>query len=143
MTPSAASLISRALEAAITGGESLACELFTRDVVGWSPHLTVVSLAELQAEFSEREEVLSNAHIAVDSIDESPGKVIAEWHIAADHTGPFLIADELLVEPTGRRIMLTGATFAELRGERICAFRHYFDDTALLKQLLIEPGGKT
>ena len=143
MTPSAASLVARALEAAVTGAESLSCETFTDDVVGWSPHMAVASLADLQVEFAEREDVLSNAHIAVDSIDESPGKVIAEWHIAADHTGPFLIADELLVEPTGRHVVITGATFAELRGDRICAFRHYFDDTALLKQLHIEPGRKT
>ena len=143
MNPSAASLVARALEAAITGGDSLARELFTQDVVGWSPHLQVASLAELAAEFAEREDVLSNASVTVGTVDLLPGKVIAEWHIAADHTGPFLIADELLVEPTGRRILLAGATFAELRGDRICAFRHYFDDTALLKQLHIETGGKT
>ncbi len=143
MTPSAASLVARALEAAITGADSLSCETFTDDVVGWSPHLAVSSLADLQVEFAERDDPLSNANIAIDAIDVFPGKVIAEWHIAADHTGPFLIADELLVEPTGRRIMLTGATFAELRGDRICAFRHYFDDTGLLKQLVIESDGKT
>jgi hypothetical protein len=143
MTPSAASLVARALEAAITGADSLSCETFTDDVVGWSPHLAVSSLAALQVEFAEREDPLSNANIAIDTIDVVPGKVMAEWHIAADHTGPFLIADELLIEPTGRRIMFTGATFAELRGDQICAFRHYFDDTSLLKQLLIESDGKT
>jgi hypothetical protein len=143
MTSSAASLITQALEAAITGGDGLAYELFTHDVMGWSPHLEIASLAELEVEFAERDDVLSNAHITVDRVEQSPGKVIAEWHIAADHTGPFLIADELLVEPTGRHIVLAGATFAELRGDQICAFRHYYDDTALLKQLVVEPGGKT
>ena len=63
---------------------------------------------------------------------------IAEWRVGADHTGTLHIEDDLEIEPSGRRIVLAGATFAEFRGDQICAFRNYFDDAALLEQLLLE-----
>jgi predicted ester cyclase len=59
--------------------------------------------------------------------------------VAADHTGPLFIDDDVVIEPTGRRLHLSGATVAEFDGDRICAFRSYFDDLALVEQALGEP----
>ena len=39
--------------------------------------------------------------------------------------------DDVVLEATGPRLVLAGASFAEFRGDQICAFRHYFDDAAL------------
>jgi ketosteroid isomerase-like protein len=112
-------------------------ELFTDDVVGWSPNLHVSSRSELEQEFAERDEAFSNVAIAIDGLHLIGAKAIAEWRLAADHTGSLVLAEEAIVEPTGRRVILAGATFAEFRDDRICAFRNYFDDAALLEQLLI------
>ena len=43
----AAALLVRALEAAVTGDHTIVEEVFTEDVVGWSPNLSVTSRAEL------------------------------------------------------------------------------------------------
>ena len=71
-------------------------------------------------------------------VEQFGDKVAAEWHVAVDHTGPIYVDDDLAVEPTGRRLHLAGATFAEFEGDRIKAFRHYFDDLALLEQALLD-----
>jgi predicted ester cyclase len=74
----------------------------------------------------------------VQALDQVGDKAIAEWHVAADHTGPLVVDDDLTIEPTGRRLHLSGATVAEFDGDRVCAFRSYFDDLALVEQVLAE-----
>jgi ketosteroid isomerase-like protein len=128
----------QALEAAVTGDDSALDQTFTEDVVGWSPNLAVTSRAELAEEFGDRHDALSNIVIAFDAIYIIGDNAIAEWRISAEHTGPIVVEDDLQLEPTGRTIVLAGATFAEFRGDQICAFRNYFDDAALLEQLLLE-----
>lgn len=128
----------QALEAAVTGDDSSLEQTFTEDVVGWSPNLAVTSRAELAEEFGDRHDALSNIVIAFDAIYVIGDNAIAEWRISADHTGPITIDDDLQIEPSGRTIVLAGATFAEFRGDQISAFRNYFDDAALLEQLLLE-----
>ena len=49
-----------------------------------------------------------------------------------------MVDDDVQLEPTGRTIVLAGATFAEFRDDQICAFRNYFDDAALLEQILLD-----
>jgi ketosteroid isomerase-like protein len=128
----------QALEAAVTGDDRALDQTFTEDVVGWSPNLAVTSRAELAEEFGDRHDALSNIVIAFDAIYIIGDNAIAEWRISAEHTGPIVVEDDLQLEATGRTIVLAGATFAEFRGDRICAFRNYFDDAALLEQLLLE-----
>jgi hypothetical protein len=128
----------QALEAAVTGDDSTLDQTFTEDVVGWSPNLAVTSRAELADEFGDRHDALSNIVIAFDAIYIIGDNAIAEWRISADHTGPIVVEDGLQLDPTGRTIVLAGATFAEFRGDQICAFRNYFDDAALLEQLLLD-----
>ena len=63
-------------------------------------------------------------------------KVFAEWVVEADHTGPYVLGDDAVIEPTGRRVKLAGVTVAEFRGEKIRSFRTYFDDVSLIEQLV-------
>ncbi len=128
----------QALEAAVTGDDSSLDQTFTEDVVGWSPNLAVTSRAELAEEFGDRHDALSNIVIAFDAIYIIGDNAIAEWRISADHTGPIVVDDDVQLEPTGRTIVLAGATFAEFRDDQICAFRNYFDDAALLEQILLD-----
>ncbi len=128
----------QALEAAVTGDDSKLAQTFTEDVVGWSPNLAITSLAELAEEFGDRHDVLSNIVISFDAVYIIGDNAIAEWRIGADFTGALVVGDDVEIEPTGNRVVLAGATFAEFRGDLISAFRNYFDDAALLEQLLLE-----
>jgi hypothetical protein len=129
-------LLTRALEAALGFGTDAMTDIFTEDVSGWSPNLAVNSRVELEKEFAERDDAVSNVVLAISSFDVVGNKAIAEWRLAADHTGP-LVIDNDVVKPSGRRITLAGATFADFRGDKICSFRTYFDDAALVEQLLL------
>jgi ketosteroid isomerase-like protein len=136
--PTKSETLIRALEAALTGDHTIIQEVFTEDVVAWSPNVSAIGRTELEAEFVENDDALSEVVFSVDSLDVVGHKAIAEWRASAQHTGPLIIGDDLVIEPTGRRIELAGATFAEFRGDHIAALRTYFDDAALIEQLLID-----
>ena len=91
------------------------------------------ALAELSA---IRELAFSNVVLLTRGLDEVGNKVFAEWVVEADHTGPYVLSDDAVIEPTGRRVKLAGVTVAEFRGEKIRCFRTYFDDLSLIEQLV-------
>jgi len=127
------------LRAAVTGDGDALGDVVTDDVIGWSPNLFVRSRTELLEAVGPRDDTFSGVVVDVRALDELGDKAFAEWHVAADHTGPLFVDDDVVIEPTGRRLHLSGATVAEFDGDRICAFRSYFDDLALVEQALGEP----
>ena len=133
-----ASALRRLLRATVTGDGDAMADLVTADVTGWSPNLFVTSRDELLEALVRRDDTLSGIKIQVQALDQVGDKAIAEWHVAADHTGPLTVDDDLVIEPTGRRLHVSGATVAEFDGDRVCAFRSYFDDLALVEQALAE-----
>jgi len=138
MNESRMSVFSRALDVAMGISQEDPAELFADDVRGWSPAVTVSSLAELRDVLKDRDEALSNVTVTITGCNAGGNKVVAEWRLDADHTGPLEVNEELTVDATGRHIHFGGATFAEFRGDKIHAFRSYFDDFALLEQLLAD-----
>jgi len=135
-TQSHAETFVHAVEAVVGAGPDDPGALFTDDVHSWSPVLNVSSLAELSEAIHDRDESLSNVTVAVRALHSGGNRVMAEWRLDADHTGPFIISDDLTVPATGRHIHLGGATFADFRGDKISAFRSYFDEMALMEQLM-------
>ena len=134
-----ASTMRRLVDAALTGDREAMADLVTVDVIGWSPNLFVTSRDDLLASLDRTDEPFSDIEITVRALDQVGDKAIAEWHVAVDHTGPLVVDDDLVIQPTGRRLHLSGATVAEFDGERVCAFRSYFDDLALVEQALAAP----
>jgi len=51
-------------------------------------------------------------------------------------SGPFVISDDVVLAPNGHELLLGAAMIAEFEGDKIKAFRNYFDDTTLLEQML-------
>ena len=133
-----ASAMRRLLQAAVTGDGEAMADLVTADVTAWSPAVFVTSRDELLAVLQRLDDTFSGIQIRVQALDQVGDKAIAEWHVAVDHTGPLAIDDDLVIEPTGRRLHVSGATIAEFDGDRVCAFRSYFDDLALVEQALAE-----
>ena len=126
------------LQAAVTGNGDRMADLVTPDVIAWSPHLTIASRDDLVAAMAEQDDPFSGVDLQIRAIDQIGDKAIAEWHVAADHTGPLVLDDDVVIAPTGRRVHLSGATVAEFDGDRICAFRNYFDDLAIVEQALAD-----
>ena len=110
--------------------------LFTDDVVGWSPYVTVSGLMAMADLASLREEAFSNVVITLRGLDEVGNKAFAEWLVEADHTGPLVLSEDSVLEATGRHVQLAGVTVADFREGKIRSYRTYFDDLSLIEQIV-------
>jgi len=136
MTESRKDVLLKALEAEAGGASVDLGTLFTDDVVGWSPYVTVSGLKDLAALSTLREIAFSNVIIMLRGLDEVGNKAFAEWLIEADHTGPLVLGEDAELEATGRHVQLAGVTVADFRDGKIRSFRTYFDDMSLIEQIV-------
>ena len=136
MTQSRKDVMVKALEAEVGSDAVDLDSLFTDDVVGWSPYASISGLTAL-AEFSVlRELAFSNVVILLRGVDEVGNRVYAEWVIEADHTGPLVLDEDVVLDPTGRHVQLAGVSVADFREGKIRSYRTYFDDLSLIEQLV-------
>jgi ketosteroid isomerase-like protein len=131
-------ILETALEACITGDVDALPGLFTEDVSGWGPNMLVSSLDELKETVASREEALSDVGIDIGSLDVFGNKGFVEYRLNAVFSGPFRLDEDTVVDPTGGKIELGAALVAEFTGDKISAFRNYFDETSLLEQLVAD-----
>jgi hypothetical protein len=129
-------VLMKAIEAEAGGAVVDFETLYTDDVVGWSPYATVSGLLSLAELAALREVAFSNVVITFRGLDEVGNRAFAEWVFEADHTGPLILSDDAVVEPTGRHVRLPGVTVADFREGKIRSYRTYFDDFSLLEQIV-------
>ena len=129
-------VLADAIKAEIGAASASPETLFTDDVVGWSPYVTVSGLKAVAALAALREEAFSDVVITFRGLDEVGNKAFAEWLVEADHTGPLVLSDDTALEATGRHVQLPGVTVADFREGKIRSFRTYFDDLALIEQII-------
>ena len=134
----AAALV-RGIEASVVGDSTVIAGLYTKDVKGWSPAVSVSSAAELAGEFEDREEAFSDIELDLVPLDVSGDRACVEWVATATHSGPLVVDDDVLIEPTGLRCRVRGVTVAEFDGDRIRSFRQYWDEASLIEQLGLLP----
>jgi hypothetical protein len=134
----AATLV-RALEASIVGDTGVIPELYTDDVTGWAPALTINSAAELAVEFEDRDGAFSDIELDVSPFDVAGDRACVEWVVHLTHSGPLELADDVVIDPTNLRLSLHGITVAEFDGAKIASFRQYWDEVELLEQLDLLP----
>ena len=135
MSGSRKQVLSEAIKAEVGIAPADLKTLFTDDVTGWSPYVTVSGLAGLADLAALREEAFSNVVITFRGLDEAGNKAFAEWLVEADHTGPLVLSEDTAVEATGRHVQLPGVTVADFREGKIRSFRTYFDDLSLIEQI--------
>jgi len=128
-------VLSDAIKAEVGAAPADLTSLFTDDVIGWSPYVTVSGLAGLADLAALREEAFSDVVITFRGLDEVGNKAFAEWLVEADHTGPLVLGEDAVLEPTGRHVQLPGVTVADFRDGRIRSYRTYFDDISLIEQI--------
>ena len=130
-----AATLRRALQAGLDGNERALRDLYTDDVTAWTPALSAASLDELMAEVERRDAAFSDVELEVVPLDVGGDYACAEWSVVMTHTGPLVLAGGEVVEPTGTRVTVNGATVAEFRGDRICSLRQYWDELAVFEQI--------
>ena len=136
MSESRRDVMVKALEAEVGNASVELDSLFTDDVVGWSPYATVSGLTGLAELSALRDIAFSNVVILLRSVDEVGNRVYAEWLIEADHTGPLVLDDDVVLDATGRHVQLAGVSVADFREGKIRSFRTYFDDLSMIEQIV-------
>src|SRR6476659_4745435 len=136
MTESRKDVMVKALEAEVGSTAVDLGTLFTDDVVGWSPYASISGLAALAELSTLRDIAFSNVVILLRSVDEVGNNAYAEWLIEADHTGPLVLDEDVVLEPTGRHVQLAGVSVADFRDGKIRSYRTYFDDLSLREQIV-------
>jgi ketosteroid isomerase-like protein len=139
-TAARADVLRDAMLAAVTGDQATIERAYTEDVTGWSPVMEVVSRDDLAADLAGRAGAFSDVDLVLDPVDAVGDKLIAEWRVAATHSGLLTLDQELALEPTGRRVELRGVLIAEFEGDRIRRFRQYWNEVELLDGLGLLPG---
>ena len=130
----AATLV-RALQAGVAGDGETVATLCTTDVAAWSPAVSATSVTELLAALDRRDDAFADLELDVLPLDTGGDFAAAEWSLTMTHVGSLTLPSGDVVEPTGIRITIHGATVAEFRDERICSVRQYWDELAMLEQL--------
>ena len=136
MSESRKDVMVKALEAEVGSASVDLGTLFTDDVVGWSPYAAVSGLTALAELSALREIAFSNVVILLRGVDEVGNRVYAEWLIEADHTGPLVLDEDVVLEATGRHVQLAGVSVADFREGKIRSFRTYFDDLSMIEQIV-------
>jgi len=132
-----AQVLRRALEACIRGEVEPLPQLFTRDVWGWSPNMLVESLDELTETVADREDALTDVDVEINSLDVFANKGFVEYRVRAVFSGPFVIDENVAIDPNGHTLVLGAAMVVEFTDGKISSFRNYFDEAALLEQMLV------
>jgi hypothetical protein len=131
----------RAIETFIRPDDEAIAELgtlFTDDVTVWSPNLLAVGLADLAENLVLREMAFSDVDIQITSLGILGNKGFAEFCVGATFSGPFVVDEEVVIEPNGRQLLLGAAAIADFKGDKIKGVRTYFDDATLLEQMLAD-----
>lgn len=108
------------------------------EVVVWTPVRYTSTRAELLRDLALdlRGDTLTEVVIAVAHADVTPPRVHLEWRLTARFSHPCFVDDDLLVEPTGRLVETAGVMIATVEDGTITAAHCYYDDFALLEQLV-------
>jgi hypothetical protein len=109
------------------------------DVTAWSPHLFTVTRDRLLTAIDGGQiagETLSEIALEATDIASVRSSVYLEWRLTGRFTSPGIIADDVLVEPTGRLLETAGLQVVTFVDDLVVSIRCYYDDLALFEQLI-------
>jgi hypothetical protein len=104
-----APLLHEALLALVTGVPP-GSEVFADEVVVESRYLSAQDRCELFDRLGDRRGAFSDVELVLDRVDAGSVWVDVTWRFSATHSGPILVNEDELYEPTGRRVTGGGVT---------------------------------
>jgi ketosteroid isomerase-like protein len=127
-----ATTLTRAIVASIGGDVSQVENLFTPDVIGSSPASRATSREELAIEIEERRDVFAGLEVDSDPLSVCGARACVEWVATAVQYRPLVLERSgRIIEPTEHRLSMRAVTVADFRGDRISAFRSYWDEGSM------------
>ncbi len=109
----------------------------TADAHGWSPAFWYSSRTEAVTQLRDHTSPLLVVDFAVDRLWWSAPWLCSEWSLVALHADPFLVADDVLIDVCDAPVHLAGASVIELRDDRMATVHTYYDEGALVEQVIL------
>lgn len=104
-------------------------------VDAWLPVVHVTSREALAVELEDQDDSFPDFELDVRLVVFEHGCGCAEWVASATYSGPHPVDEQTALEPPGRRVTRRGVSVAEFDGNRIRAFRRYWDEIQLVDGL--------
>jgi hypothetical protein len=105
-------------------GDATSIELFTTDVVAELTLSCATSRIELAEQLDDRRGVLSDVELEIAGLRCGASVIEVVWNVSGRHTGPLLVNDDELHEPSGELVRLGVVSQLELRDGRVSRMRH-------------------
>lgn len=131
------SRLEAAMRAAVVGDLDSVVHVLTADAAGWAPSGSFNSLAEAVGALDDQPEALAVDDFRFEGLWWCRPVAIAEWLAETSISGPLLLGGDVLVDRTGHRVAVAGASFALFEDDRVAAVHTYFDEASLIEQVLL------
>jgi hypothetical protein len=109
------------------------------EAVLWTPAVfasTNVGVLEVLLREDWHDGPLSDRMITITNTDVALPRVLVEWRVTGRFTQPFFVADDVLIEPTGRLVETAGVLVVTFGRTGVVALHLYHDPFAILEQIL-------
>jgi hypothetical protein len=106
----------------------------------WTPSIRLRSRFELVSALVDADDTIGEIAVAFSEAAVNSSTVLLEWSAIGRFTGPALLDDDELIEPTGAAVRVDGALGLSFSGgHRATEIRCYYDRLALIEQLVPTP----
>jgi hypothetical protein len=105
-------------------------------VVTWSPSMYTTSRRELVAELLERDDAVDDIVVSLTKECLTETGAFVMWRVSGRFDRPGFLRDDVLIEPSHRRIESAGVVVLSFAGPRIERIECYYDALTLLEQVL-------
>ncbi|WP_040492114.1 nuclear transport factor 2 family protein [Ilumatobacter nonamiensis] len=106
-------------------------------VVVWTPAVCLRSRSEVVRALADADDALGEVVVVFDSSASTGSSVFVEWVATGRFTGPALLNDDELVEPSGAVIRVGGAMQLSFQdGQHVSEIHCYYDRLGLTEQLI-------
>lgn len=103
----------------------------------WTPSIRLRSRYELMSALVNADDTIGEISVAFSEAAATSSTVLLEWSAIGRFTGPALLNDDELVEPTGAAIRVDGTLGLSFSGgHRATQIRCYYDRLAVIEQLV-------
>ncbi|GLX02319.1 ester cyclase [Microtetraspora sp. NBRC 16547] len=110
-------------------------ECYCSDAVYVTPAGVAEGIEQIAWQFEHLFAGFPDLHIAAWNKFSFDDPAVTEYTLVGTHTGPFLLPDGVVAEPSGRRIAVRGACACSTENGRIITDRDYYDQLKLYSQL--------
>jgi len=111
------------------------------DVVVWSPCVCTTSRTDLVAALLEGDDAITDVDVTILGASATESTAHVEWHLQGRFNNAGFLNDDVLIEPSGATVAVSGVLVVEFRQSLARHIRCYYDELGVLEQVVLTPAG--